>query len=159
MRVESFCDTGLSFPLQRSDFPLHQETNCSQLNIGLDDPIYEQWVQRKMQARMVLRRLYPGRARMRMVQAIKRHKACKRARMLKRSASDVTEPASPDGVQRANLFFRRIEAIREEYRQKMEEIELRRLSMMGLLDGPPATFESMVVDNVNIDLDDPIFVQ
>ena len=51
------------------------------------------------------------------------------------------------------------EAIREEYRQKMEEIELRRLSMMGLLDGPPATFESMVVDNVNIDLDDPIFVQ
>ena len=161
MRVESFCDTGLSFPLQRSDFPLHQETNCSQLNIGLDDPIYEQWVQRKMQARMVLRRLYPGRARMRMVQAIKRHQARKRASMLKRIASDVTEPASPDGVQRSILFFRRIEAIREEYRltQKMEEIELRRLSMMGLLDGPPATFESMVVDNVNIDLDDPIFVQ
>ena len=62
-------------------------------------------------------------------------------------------------MQRSILFFRRKEAIREEYRQKMEEIELRRLSMMGLLDGPPATFESMVVDNVNIDLDDPIFVQ
>ena len=69
------------------------------MNIGLDDPIYEQWVQRKMQARMVLRILYPGRARMRMVQAIKRHKTCKRARVLKRIASDVTEPASPDGVQ------------------------------------------------------------
>ena len=41
----------------------------------------------------------------------------------------------------------------------MEDIELQRLSMMGLLDGPPATFESAVVDNVNIGLDDPIFVQ
>ena len=122
--------------------------------------------QRKMQARMVLRILYPGRARMRMVQAIKRHQACKRARMLKRIASDVTEPASPDvvlhhidGVQRSILFFRELEAIREEFRQTMEDIELQRLSMMVLLDGPPATFESTIVDNVNIDLDDPIFVQ
>ena len=82
----------------------------------------------KMQARMVLRILYPGRARMRMVQAIKRHQACKRARMLKRIASDVTEPASPDGVQRSILFFRRIEAIREECRRTKEFIELQRLS-------------------------------
>ena len=125
-------------------------------------------VQRKMRARMrmVLRILYPGRARMRMVQAIKRHQACKRARMLKRIASDVTEPASPDAVlhhiddvQRSILFFRRMEANREEFRRTMEDIELQRLSMMGLLDGPPATFESAFVDNVNIGLDQPIYEQ
>ena len=88
---------------------------------------------------MVLRILYPGRARMRMVQAIKRHQACKRARMLKRIASDVTEPASPDAVlhhnvdiERSILFFRRMEANREEFRRTMEDIELQRLSMMGL---------------------------
>ena len=103
---------------------------------------------------------------MRMVQAIKRHQACKRARMLKRIASDVTEPASPDavlhhidGLQRSILFFRRMEAIREEFRRTMEDIELQRLSMMGLLDGPPATIESAFVDNVNIGLDDPIYEQ
>ena len=62
-------------------------------------------------------------------------------------------------MQRSILFFCSVEAIREEFRRTMEDIELQRLSMMGLLDGPPATFESMVVDNVNIDLDDPIFVQ
>ena len=62
-------------------------------------------------------------------------------------------------MQRSILFFRRIEAIREECRRTKDFIELQRLSMMGLLDGPPATVESMVVDNVNIDLDDPIFVQ
>ena len=125
------------------------------MNIGLDDPIYEQWVQRKMQARMVLRILYPGRARMRMVQAIKRHQACKRARMLKRIASDVTEPASPDALLHHNVhieldiqFFRRIEAIREEYRRRMEEI--------GLLNGPPAT---VVNDIVDTGLDDPIYEQ
>ena len=62
-------------------------------------------------------------------------------------------------MQRSILFFRRIEAIREECRRTKDFIELQRLSMMGLLDGPPATFESTVVDDVNIDLDDPIFVQ
>ena len=105
--------------------------------------------------RMVLRILYPGRTRMRIVQAIKRHQACKRARMLKRIASDVTEPASPDAVLQHNvdmerdiLFFRRIEAIREEYRRRMEEI--------GLLNGPPAT---VVNDTVDTGLDDPIFAQ
>ena len=85
-----------------------------------------------------------------MVQAIKRHQACKRARMLKRIASDVTEPASPDAVlhhnvdiERSILFFRRMEANREEYRRTMEEI--------GLLNGPPAT---VVNDIVDIGLDD-----
>ena len=114
-------------------------------------------VQRKMRARMrmVLRILYPGRARMRMVQAIKRHQACKRARMLKRIASDVTEPASPDAVLQHNvdierdiLFIRRIEAIRDEYRRRMEEI--------GLSNGPPAT---VVNDIVDTGLDDPIYEQ
>ena len=63
--------------------------------------------QRKMQARMVPRILYPGRARMRMVQAIKRHQACKRARMLKRIASDVTEPASPAAIRRHRVHAMR----------------------------------------------------
>ena len=117
MRVESFCDTGLSFPLQQSDFPLHQETNCSQLNIGLDDPIYERWVLRRIPFRraqllLAIQRRFSIQAGSDLgsaqnasshgaahsVQAIKRHQACKRARMLKRIASDVTEPASPDAV-------------------------------------------------------------
>ena len=110
--------------------------------------------------------LYPFRTRMRIVQALKRHQACKRARMLKRIASDVTEPASPDavlhhidGLQRSILFFRRMEAIRFEFHRTMEDIELQRLSMMGLSDGPPATFESAFVDNGTVGLDDPIYEQ
>ena len=75
--------------------------------------------------------------------------------MLKRIASDVTEPASPDALlhRRRHIeldiqFFRRIEAIREEYRRRMEEI--------GFLNGPPAT---VVNDTVDTGLDDPIFAQ
>ena len=75
--------------------------------------------------------------------------------MLKRIASDVTEPASPDALLHHNVhieldiqFFRRIEAIREEYRRRMEEI--------GLLNGPPAT---VVNDIVDTGLDDPIYEQ
>ena len=107
--------------------------------------------------------LYPFRTRMRIVQALKRHQACKRARMLKRIASDVTEPASPDAVlhhnvdiERSILFFRRMEANREEFRRRMEDIELQCLREIGLLNGPPATF---VNDIVNTGLDDPIYEQ
>ena len=84
--------------------------------------------------------------------------------MLKRIASDVTEPASPDAVrhhmddmQRSILSYHRIEALREECRRTKDDLQ--RL-FIGLLDGPPATFESASGDHShNIGLDDPIYEQ